>query len=286
MGLVIEAPAKINLFLHVTGRRDDGYHLLDSLVVFARFGDSLSFDAAGTLSLEVDGPTAALLPADDNIVLKAARALAAAAGVAPQARIRLTKRLPVAAGIGGGSADAAAALRGLARLWGVSLPGLDTLALALGADVPVCLRGCPTAMSGVGERLEDAPRLPAAWLVLANPGVPLSTPAVFKARRGAFSAADPLRQAPATAAALAEALARRHNDLTAAAVSLAPVVGEVLAALAATPGCLLSRMSGSGATCFGLYAGEAEARAAALALAGSGWWVRAAELMGHGRPGM
>jgi 4-diphosphocytidyl-2-C-methyl-D-erythritol kinase len=278
MGVTIEAPAKINLYLHVTGRRDDGYHLLDSLVVFAGFGDTLTFEPASTLSFEVDGATAGL-PADgDNIVLKAARALATATGVTAGARIRLTKRLPVAAGVGGGSADAAATLTGLSRLWGIELPGLNALALTLGADVPVCLRGVPTAMSGVGERLAAVPPLPAAWLVLVNPGVPLSTPAVFKARRGAFSAADPLAQAPTTAAALAEALARRHNDLTVAAVSLAPVVAEVLAALAATPGCLLSRMSGSGATCFGLYGDETAARAAAAALRGSGWWIEAAEL--------
>ena len=281
MALIVEAPAKVNLFLHVTGRRADGYHLLDSLVVFARCGDTLTFEPADELTLELDGPTAGLLADGDNIVLKAAYALAKAAGVTRGARIRLTKRLPVAAGVGGGSADAAAALTGLSRLWDIEVP-LQHLALSLGADVPVCLKGVPTAMSGVGEGLADAPTLPPAWLVLVNPGVPLSTPAVFKARRGGFSAADPLTEAPADAKALADALARRRNELTEAALSLAPVVGEVLAKLAATRGCLLARMSGPGATCFGLYAGEAEARGAAASLRGSGWWVEAAQLLRRG----
>jgi 4-diphosphocytidyl-2-C-methyl-D-erythritol kinase len=283
--IVVEAPAKVNLSLHVVGKRADGYHLLDSLVAFAGTGDTLEFTAAETLTLEVVGPTASLIPAEgDNIVLTAARRLADAAKVTAGATIRLTKRLPVAAGIGGGSADAAAALTGLARLWGVTLPeaALHALALKLGADVPVCLAGKPTRMSGVGEVLETVPTLPPCWLVLVNPMVPLHTPAVFKARQGEFSAALPLTEAPADAAALAAALALRRNDLTRAAISLEPVVGEVLTAIGATAGCLLSRMSGSGATCFGLFAEEAAARAAAgrLILAQPGWWVAAAPLLG------
>lgn len=282
----IEAPAKVNLTLHVVGKRDDGYHLLDSLVAFAGVGDTLDFSPAETLSLDVTGPTAGQIPTEgENIVLKAARLLAAAAGVSKGAAITLTKRLPVAAGIGGGSADAAAALRGLMRLWDVSLPPetLRRLALSIGADVPVCLAGTPMRMMGVGEVLEPAPALPPAWLLLVNPMVPLHTPPVFKARTGPFSEAAPLTTPPGDAKALAEALAVRRNDLTPPAITIEPVVGEVLAAIAATPGCLLPRMSGSGATCFGLYAEEAQARSAAarLAAAHPAWWIAPAPLLGR-----
>ncbi|TAN56467.1 MAG: 4-(cytidine 5'-diphospho)-2-C-methyl-D-erythritol kinase [Magnetospirillum sp.] len=279
------APAKVNLTLHVVGKRADGYHLLDSLVAFAGVGDTLALTPAEGLGLVVDGPTAASIPTEgENIVLKAARLLAEAAGITKGAAIRLTKRLPVAAGIGGGSADAAAALKGLAQLWQVTLPEdrLHALALSIGADVPVCLAGRPTRMCGIGDRLSPAPALPPAWLVLVNPMVPLHTPAVFKARTGPFSEADPLTASPADASALAAVLAARRNDLTPAAVSIEPVVGEMLAELASSAGCLLSRMSGSGATCFGLFATAAAAAAAAARLqsARPGWWVAPAELLG------
>lgn len=281
----VEAPAKINLTLHVVGKRDDGYHLLDSLVAFAGVGDTLDFAPADTIRLEVTGPTAGQIPEGENIVIKAARLLAAAARVDKGAAIRLTKRLPVAAGIGGGSADAAAALKGLMRLWDVSLSpeALNRLALSIGADVPVCLAGKPMRMMGVGEVLEPAPALPPAWLLLVNPMVPLHTPPVFKARTGPFSAADPLTASPGDAAELAQALAARRNDLTPPAIVIEPVVGEVLAAIAATADCLLPRMSGSGATCFGLYAGEAQARAAAarVVAAHPAWWVAPAPLLGR-----
>ena len=280
----VEAPAKVNLTLHVVGKRADGYHLLDSLVAFAGVGDTLDFAPADDISLTLTGPTAALIPLEgENIVLKAARLLAEAADVTKGAAITLIKRLPVAAGIGGGSADAAAAIKGLMRLWDVSLPpeALQKLALAIGADVPVCLAGKPTRMMGIGDALEPAPSLPPAWLVLVNPMVPLHTPAVFKARTGDFSAAEPLTYTPHNAQELALALAARRNDLTPPAISIEPVVGEVLAALSARPSCLLARMSGSGATCFGLFAMEHEARAAAqsLGLAHPGWWVAPARLL-------
>ncbi|MGE5476019.1 MAG: 4-(cytidine 5'-diphospho)-2-C-methyl-D-erythritol kinase [Bacteroidales bacterium] len=282
--VTVEAPAKVNLTLHVTGKRADGYHLLESLVAFAGVGDTLEFRPADGLHLTLAGPTAPALAADDdNIVLKAARALAAHAGIPPNAHIRLTKRLPVAAGIGGGSADAAAALRGLARLWRLNVPEteLRALGLRLGADVPVCLAGRPTIMTGVGETLTPAPVLPPAWLLLVNPRRPLSTPAVFKARTGAFSAPQPLTEAPADARALADALETRRNDLTQAAISLEPVIGDTLALIAAQPGCLLARMSGSGATCFGLFADATTAQPAAAALTSAqpGWWVAAAPLL-------
>lgn len=282
--LGFEAPAKINLYLHVTGREPDGYHRLDSLVAFAGIGDTLDFRPADDLSLEVIGPTASDLPAgQDNLVLTAARLLTEWVGIRAGAAMVLTKRLPVAAGIGGGSADAAATLAGLIRLWRLDLPDedLEAIALRLGADVPVCLAGHPTAMSGIGDILAPAPALPPAWLVLANPRTPLSTPAVFQARQGDFSAAAPLTAPVADARALAAELASRRNDLTPAAITLQPVIGQVLDALAAQPDCLLARMSGSGATCFGLFADEPSARAAAAALTARqpGWWIAAAPLM-------
>jgi len=281
-GWVWFAPAKVNLTLHVVGRREDGYHLLDSLVVFAGIGDSLSFAPAEDLSLTLDGPNAVRLEGE-NIVLRAAHLLADWAGIVPRAAIRLTKRLPVAAGIGGGSADGAATLRGLADLWSLtpSEEDLARLGAKLGADLPVCLRGTPTRLQGIGDKLDPVPALPPAWLVLVNPGIALSTPAVFKARTGGFSCPAPLEQAPRDAAHLAELLRQRTNDLFEAACSLVPEAGEVVAALAATPACLLARMSGSGATGFGLYAEQAEAEAAAQSLRAThpGWWVAAAPLL-------
>ena len=283
--ITVAAWAKVNLSLHVVGRRADGYHLLDSLIAFAGYGDTLVAAPGQGLSLVVEGPTAPLLPPGEvNIVEKAARALAQAAGIRADASLHLHKRLPVAAGIGGGSADAAAALKALVRLWRLDLPEKDLLALALtlGADVPVCLAGRATTLSGIGEGLAPAPKLPPAWLVLVNPMQACSTPAVFKARQGPFSAASPLTEAPQDAAALAEALAVRRNDLTEAAISVVPAIGEALALIAARTGCLLARMSGSGATCFGLFASRAAAEAAAgdLGAARPGWWAVAAELVG------
>jgi len=283
--VTVAAWAKVNLSLHVVGRRADGYHLLDSLIAFAGFGDTLVAAPGAGLSLVVEGPTAQLLPPGEvNIVEKAARALAQAAGIEADASLRLIKRLPVAAGIGGGSADAAAALKALVRLWRLDPLEQDLLALALtlGADVPVCLAGRATTLSGIGEGLAPAPKLPPAWLVLVNPMLPCSTPSVFKARQGPFSTALPLTEAPADAAALAEALAARRNDLTDAAISVVPAIGDALAQIAARPGCLLARMSGSGATCFGLFAtaAAAEGAAAELATVRPDWWAVSAELVG------
>jgi 4-diphosphocytidyl-2-C-methyl-D-erythritol kinase len=262
------APAKVNLFLHVTGRRADGYHLLDSLAVFPAVGDVVTAEPADALSLAVTGPFAAGLQAEpDNLLLRAARLLRPGAGAA----LTLEKNLPVASGIGGGSADAAAALRLLARLWGVE-GSLHTAALALGADVPVCLESAPARMGGVGEVLGSAPVLPVFGMVLVNPGVAVATPAVFKARQGAFSPPAILPETWPDAAAMAADLRGCMNDLQAPAIALAPVIGEVLAALTALPGALLARMSGSGATCFALFATPAGAAAAAAHVARPGWW--------------
>ncbi len=270
------APAKVNLFLHVTGKRADGYHLLDSLVVFAGTGDRLCAEHSEGLSLRVTGPFASGLHSEsDNLVLRAARSLADAAGIEPNAAMMLEKNLPVASGIGGGSADAAAALRLLSHLWGVALAPviLHKLAERLGADVPVCLLGAPTRMRGVGEQLDPAPHLPNCGLVLVNPGVALATASVFKARQGGFSAATPLPAGWNSASAMAEDLRNLTNDLQRPAIALQPVIGDVLAAITERPGCLLARMSGSGATCFGLFADADQATAQAAALAHSGRWV-------------
>lgn len=276
MSAVLEesARAKVNLFLHVVGRRADGYHLLDSLAVFPDVGDILCAAPNDTLSLTVTGPFApALADEPDNLVLRVARRLAAAHGATTGARLMLQKNLPVASGIGGGSADAAAALRLLARLWGVAVP--DNLALAIGADVPVCLAQTPARMAGVGEVLSAAPSLPAFGMVLANPGAAVTTPAVFRARAASaasFSAGASLPAAWPNAATMARELAALRNDLQDAALSLCPVIADVLAALAALPGSRLARMSGSGATCFALFDTPAAARRAASALSGRGWW--------------
>jgi 4-diphosphocytidyl-2-C-methyl-D-erythritol kinase len=243
-------------------------------VVFAGIGDAVSAASAERLSLTLVGPEAGPLAVEsDNLVLRAARALATAAGVPAGAALGLTKRLPVASGIGGGSADAAAALRVLNRLWGLGWgqARLAALAEALGADVPACVVSQPCRMAGIGEVLTAAPRMPACGLVLANPRVTLATPAVFRARQGGYSAAAALPAGWADGPAMARDLASLGNDLGEAAMGLCPAIGEVLAALRALPGCLLARMSGSGATCFGLFA-DAAGAATAAGLLPNAWW--------------
>ena len=270
------APAKLNLYLHVLGRRDDGYHRLDSLVAFAGIGDVLHAAESDALSLQVGGPFAAGLSNEpNNLVLRAATALADAAGIVASVHLTLEKHLPVASGIGGGSADAAAALRLLCRFWSCTPDPtvLASIALSLGADVPACLALRTTRMSGIGERLEQAPALPDCGVVLVNPLVPLATADVFQARSGPFSPAAKLPDGWADAAAMAADLARLTNDLEPPARRLAPAIDRVLTALAGSPECLLARMSGSGATCFGLFPDSLAAEAAAAALQAPGWWV-------------
>ncbi len=288
--VVRRAPAKLNLYLRVVGRRADGFHELDSIVAFAAFGDVVTAMPApdGALTLALDGPFADALaragPADDNLVLRAARALARLTGTRRGARLTLTKNLPVASGIGGGSADAAATVQGLGALWRVAPEpaAIDALALALGADVPVCLDGRPCRVRGIGERITPLAALPDAPLVLVNPGVPLATRAVFAARTGGFSAALDGLPALADVDVIAELVRAGGNDLTAPARRLLPAVGDVLSALAARPGCTAAAMSGSGATCFGLFT-SAETAALAegyLRAAQPGWWVAATRLGG------
>lgn len=277
--VTVWARAKINLCLHVTGQRGDGYHLLDSLVVFADLGDRISCMSADGLGLTITGPHGTGLSAgEDNLVLRAANAFGGTRGAA----IVLDKHLPVASGIGGGSADAAATLQALSRLWGCGVPDAASI-LKLGADVPVCLAGRPCRMQGVGEVLTPLPPLPAAHLVLVNPGVAIPTPAVFQALTRRDNTPLP-REIPRLQglAELAAFLQMQRNDLEAPALALAPVIGQVKQALGAQAGCYLARMSGSGATCFGLFADPLSAAAAAAAIrsAQPDWWVSAAGIAG------
>ena len=272
------APAKINLWLHVTGRRADGYHELDSLVAFADVGDRLSIAPADGLSLTVSGPFAAALgAAAENLVLRAARALALHCGVPAEAALHLEKNLPVASGIGGGSADAAAALRLCARLWRVEIEeaALAEVALSLGADVPVCLAGETVRMTGIGERLAPLVPPPPTPAVLINPGVAVSTGQVFGALAGRFSPPAAVRDGDFAALARAN-----RNDLEAPAIALAPEIARALAVLGTAPALRLARMSGSGATCFGLFNRDDAASEAARAIGAAhpSWWIAACRI--------
>jgi len=267
------APAKVNLALHVTGQRSDGYHVLDSLVVFPRLGDLIEVEPATGLSLTLSGPFGWDLPGGtENLVMQAAAALCPPS---KGAAIRLTKNLPIASGIGGGSSDAAAALRALSALWGVNIP--TDLPLRLGADVPVCLHAQSCRMQGVGEALSPT-ALPPFWLVLVNPGVPVRTQDVFAKLDKKDNAPMALPPSFADAKALGVWLGGTRNDLEAPARRIAPVIGDVIDALAAQPGCLLARMSGSGATCFALFeaADQALNAQADIQRKESSWWCAAA----------
>jgi 4-diphosphocytidyl-2-C-methyl-D-erythritol kinase len=284
--VTVFAPAKINLYLHVIGRRADGYHLLDSLIAFADIGDRITAAPAETLSLTVGGPEAEALAGlgDDNLVLRAARHLRARDGVTSGAALHLDKHLPAASGIGGGSSDAAATLRALAILWDCRLdpaaPATAAWAAALGADVPACLASVPLRVGGIGEILDPAGPLPGMGIVLANPRRQLPTVAVFRARQGDFGPAAQAATIPRDAAGFVTLLAECRNDLTGAAIGLAPEIATVLDRLWRLPGALLARMSGSGATCFALFEDRsgAERAGAVLAAAEPGWWVRTGAL--------
>lgn len=281
------ARAKVNLCLHVVGRRDDGYHLLDSLATFANVFDDVAAEPGRGLSLAICGPFARDLDAGgDNLVLRAAEALDAWArstgDLKPRgAALTLDKRLPVASGVGGGSADAAAALRALCALWELSpdAEALSRICLSLGADVPVCMASQTLWMRGVGEDLSAGPALPAFWLTLVNPGGGLSTPRVFSAlERKDNPPPPPTPERFEDVGALVAWLESTRNDLEAPATQLSPAIADAVAALGASDGCRLARMSGSGATCFGIYEdGEAAMAAAdALRAAHPTWWIAAA----------
>ena len=287
-----QARAKINLTLHVRGRRADGYHALESLVVFADISDTLELAGGVPLALAVSGPTAKVSgPLGDNLVLKAAHALSARVPGLKMGAFSLSKHLPAAAGIGGGSADAAAALRLLATLNGLSLDDARLLeaARAVGADVPVCLEQRPRLMAGAGETLGPVLNLPQLHAVLVNPGVPVPTATVF-ARLGLApgqqrdGAGHPEIASGISRAALIERLTEGRNDLEPAAIENAPVVAEVLEQIVRQHGCRLSRMSGSGATCFGLFTTMSQAFGAVRALRKhrADWWIQPAVLNGEG----
>jgi 4-diphosphocytidyl-2-C-methyl-D-erythritol kinase len=283
--LVEYAPAKLNLYLHVLGRDHRTYHLLDSLVAFADAADIVRASTANRFSLRIEGPYGAGLEADErNLVWRAAMALGELAGRRPDYAVTLTKNLPVASGIGGGSSDAAAMLRLLCREWGLNplAPEIKGLAKSLGEDVPVCLAARSTYMGGTGEILEPCPLpLPDVPIVLINPGVAVPTKDVFAHRRGSFSMAARLRGWPTNVEELADELRPLANDLAASAIELAPAIGTVLGRLETAADCLLARMLGSGATCYGLFATHASALrfAERARSAHPGWWVHAGRLI-------
>lgn len=282
--IVERAPAKINLYLHVTGLREDGYHFLDSLVVFASDGmaaaDKITLSLADSYSLKITGPYSSILKNeshDKNLVTKALRGLSSKLNRVPHYDVQLYKNLPVASGIGGGSADAAAALRAAAKLYNIAVDSdmVVRTAKETGADVLACLYNKPCYFGGIGDVIDGVDDLPRTYMVLVNPNVPLPTPHVFKARVGDFTAAARLPHMPKTAEELAALLSARTNDLQAPAKLLCEVITDVLASLNAQPNCLLARLSGSGATCFGLFSRieDAEAAASAIRQLGREWWV-------------
>jgi 4-diphosphocytidyl-2-C-methyl-D-erythritol kinase len=273
-----KAPAKINLTLRVLGRRDDGYHELESLVAFAGLADKLTLEPGESASLEITGRFAAASgTAEGNLVLKAVSALRQRVGPVRSGRFLLEKNIPVAAGLGGGSADAGAALRLLAGVNDLALddPRLAAAAVAVGADVPVCLDPRPRIMRGLGDLLSEPLKLPRLAAVFANPGVPLPTRDVFDKFAGADGSKKYINYVPSRHEAMLMFLAEHENDLTHAAIACAPVVAEVMIALRALPAVRLVRMAGSGPTCFALFAsqGEADAAAERLQFENKDWWV-------------
>jgi 4-diphosphocytidyl-2-C-methyl-D-erythritol kinase len=278
--LVEKAPAKINLTLRIIGRRADGYHELESLVAFAGIGDTLTLQPGAQAALDVSGPYAAVCGAtDDNLVLKAVAALSERVDGLKAGRFTLDKQLPVASGIGGGSSDAAAALRLLARLNGIALDDkrLAAAARVVGADVPVCVDPRPRIMRGIGELLSPPISLPAMPAVLVNPGVPVATRDVFSKLVPTRGGKNGLDGVPSGYDAVIAFLDEHGNDLTQPAIVCAPVIADVLTALRSWPGVRFTRMSGSGSTCFALFgtAGEAATAARCLQAEREDWWVQA-----------
>lgn len=275
------APAKLNLHLHVTGKRADGYHLVESLVAFTEYGDEISVEPASSLSLEINGPFADGLRTENNLVMKAAKALQAHAP-GRGARMTLTKNLPVGAGLGGGSSDAAAALKTLAKHWGITLSAaqIETITQSLGSDVPVCYAATPAWVSGIGENIIPVKINVPLWAILCNPRMGLLTADVYQRFSGTFAKPG---QPPASIDSLYDLqhyLAPAKNMLEPAAFASVPVLQDMLSVIATTPSCLLARMSGSGATCFGLYASRPQAEQAVglLQQRYPGYWLVATKL--------
>lgn len=282
--LTLAAAAKINLTLHVVGRRADGYHELDSLIGFTDVTDVLTLRDAAEIRLTVSGPESETIECGDrNLVVQAARLVQSHLGISNGVDMTLEKKIPVAAGLGGGSADAAAAVSGCLALWGTSESDIlsdGVLASKLGADVPICRYGRAAQISGIGETITPALNWPAAWLVLVNPRVPLSTASVFSHFDGPFGSAGSQDFKGRDYTAFITFLAGLENSLTAPAMGLAPIIQDVLGEISALPKCDLARMSGSGPTCFGLFESSESAQAASQALASNRpeWWVRPSAL--------
>ncbi|MBL8631002.1 MAG: 4-(cytidine 5'-diphospho)-2-C-methyl-D-erythritol kinase [Rhodospirillaceae bacterium] len=280
------APAKINLFLHVTGKRADGYHLLESLVAFADIGDDIIAEEAAATRVSIHGPYGEALNPTDNSVLQAARFYAAFHSIAAHTQFTLTKNLPVASGIGGGSADAAATLHALEGLYGRPMPDAKALT-TLGADVPVCVHGQPIMMRGIGEAITPIAAFPVCDVVLINPGRSVATVDVFRRLEAPYSTplVQPTAQGWPTLGALADFLQTTRNDLVKPALTLVPEVSAVVAALSRAPGCVVARMSGSGATCFGVFDSSAAAKIATETIAEGHptWWIKQGQL-GLARP--
>jgi len=275
------APAKLNLYLHITGRRADGYHNLDSLVAFATVGDEVRLEPADSFQLIIEGPYSSTLQSDNpanNLVSKAAQSLAELTDHPLNIKLTLIKNLPIASGIGGGSSDAAAALRALARHWNIPLddPRLFAAAAKHGQDVPACLVIANNYLTATGT--EPAPTLPKASIILVNPNKALPTPDVYKVFKDSghpFSPGAQLTSPPSTLPHLIAELKNRTNDLYDPACYLMPEIKSIIAALETTTNCLLARMSGSGATCFALYPTAQAAQTAATALKSTHphWWI-------------
>lgn len=289
--LNVLAPAKVNLFLHVTGRLENGYHTLDSLVSFVDIGDHIQIEPSTDFSFRINGSYASAFsaaeydasPNSPNLAVQAAWELARVTHKTPQFRITLTKNLPLASGLGGGSSDAASVLWALSEWWGLRLQDsvLSPLAISLGADVPACLSCQPIRMQGIGEIISSAPSMKDTAIVLAHPGKRCPTSKIFSTYRGPYK--DDIADLPDDLSDfddLISFLAEQDNDLTAAAVEHAPDIAFVLDVLSHQKGCRLARMSGSGACCFGLFASEHEANTAAenMSLKHPSWWIRAGSL--------
>ena len=281
-GLCLAAPAKVNLYLRILAQRYDEYHLIDSVIAFATEADNLTVTPAKEIALEIDGPFAQTLDdGSENLVLQAANALSETTTASVGGAIRLTKNLPVAAGIGGGSTDAAAALRLLVQFWHLNIENsaLEKIARSLGADVPACLRGETLRAEGIGDRLETVPTLPPTEIVLVNNGQPMDTTSVFSAYSGPFSEPAPAPLKFDDAVSVARWYGALGNDLLESACQIQPSIRDTLAALEAEDGCLLARLSGSGATCFAIFETRNAASVAAshLSEANPDWWVRTSQ---------
>lgn len=285
--LTVFAPAKVNLYLHVTGRLDNGYHTLDSMVAFADIGDEVRIEPAPDFSFKLQGPYAGAFapkemdssPNSSNLVVQAVWALSRAAQKVPNVKVTLTKNLPLASGVGGGSSDAAATIWGLMEWWGLSRQAyyLPALMMTLGADVPVCLNCDAARLRGIGEILDRVPPMPEIPIVLVNPGKPCGTASVFARYAGKFREPLPLPAALESLQDLTDFLKQRENDLYGPACAVVPEIVNVIHALESQAGCRIARMSGAGATCFALFETEKQAQAAAKTIAyeNPDWWAQA-----------